>query len=307
MTRHGRWVVSAAFAMLAAFASLASVACSALLDLDVHYIDAGAEGGTPGLDAGDDASPTSEAAVAPMDGTVGSADGSTGADGPGSLADAPQTEASPGVPDAASDAPTGSIQFIQVLGQETTNNSPTQIVMVPGVQAHDTIILAVEYSTTATAQITDTAGSTYHLATELPADAFGVESAIYYALDVAAGDDSITVALQVAGPVNTFEVFAQEYAGISALDAVNGQNSGATSSGTNMESGFITTAVANELVFGFGVGGLVSPGPGFTGVLNFAGDQTEALTLAAPGMTEATEVNSEANTWSMMVAAFKPR
>jgi hypothetical protein len=46
---------------------------------------------------------------------------------------------------------------------------------------------------------------------------------------------------------------------------------------------------------------------GFTGVLNFAGDQTEDLILAAPGMIEATEVNSGANTWSMMVAAFKPR
>jgi hypothetical protein len=310
MTHGARWVTFAAFAALVAPASFG---CSALLDLDVQYVEAGTEGGVPGLDAGDDSSRMLEAAVPAMDGTVGLVDGNPGvdgsslADGPGPVTDAPQTEASPGVPDAANDAPAGSIQFVQVLGQETTNNSPTQTIRMPGVQAHDAIILAIEYSTTANAQITDTAGSTYQFAKELPADAFGVESAIYYALDVAAGDDSITVALQVAGPVNTFEVFAQEYAGISALDAVDGQNSGTTSSGTNMESGFITTAVANELVFGFGVGGLVSPGVGFTGVLNFAGDQTEDLILAAPGMIEATEVNSGANTWSMMVAAFKPR
>jgi hypothetical protein len=140
----------------------------------------------------------------------------------------------------------------------------------------------------------------------LPVDAFGIESAIYYALDVAGGDDGVTVSIQDTTTVNTFEVFAHEYSGIGAFDVATGQNSGSMSA-TDMRSGFVTTSAANELIFGFGVGGTVLPGTGFTARSTFAADLTEDRILNSPCMVQSTAVNEGASAWSMMVATFTPR
>ncbi|HEX4447132.1 MAG TPA: hypothetical protein VH044_10360 [Polyangiaceae bacterium] len=122
-----------------------------------------------------------------------------------------------------------------------------------------------------------------------------------------AGNDVITVTLPGISTAMGFDVFAHEVSGVAALDAVNGRNSDTSSSETDMESGFVTTAVANELIFGFGVGGTATEGDGFTGLSHFAADLSEARILAAPGLVEATATNSGASVWSLMVATFEPR
>jgi hypothetical protein len=292
---------------LAAIAAMASVGCEGLLDLDVQY---SLEGGAPGVESGAGESGVDGDATA--DGTVGKPDGSSdvpdagaeaSADGPGAAADA-LSEASPG------DAPHEAIAILQVLAQESTNDSPTQMLTFPQpVQAHSAIILGVECGLAAvTPQIVDSANDTFKLATSLPVDGFGVSTFIYYALDVPAGNDVITVSLPGTNSAMGFEVFAHEVSNVAALDAVNGRNGdGSSSSETDMESGFVTTAVANELIFGFGVGGTVTEGAGFTALSYFVGDLSESRILAAPGMVEATATNANASVWSLMVATFEPR
>jgi hypothetical protein len=208
-----------------------------------------------------------------------------------------------------SDAPHQAIEVLQVQSQQSPGDSPSQMLTFPQpVQAHSAIILGVECGLAAvTPQVVDSAADTFRLATSLPVDGFGVSTFIYYALDVPAGNDVITVTLPGTSTAMGFDVFAHEVSGVAALDAVNGRNSDTSSSETDMESGFVTTAVANELIFGFGVGGTATEGDGFTGLSHFAADLSEARILAAPGLVEATATNSGASVWSLMVATFEPR
>jgi hypothetical protein len=277
----------------------ASAGCSALLSLDVQYADradASSEEPPDGT-SGDlrDASPPSEASP---DGLATIPDGHP---------DAPRLD---GATDTATPpGPDGSPPMVTLIASVQGNNDwkngaagPVVVPLTSPVAAHDTIIVATDVMPANTLQVTDSLHNTYSMAVTVPTT--GNESCwIFYALDVAAGTDSISV----NAPANTFgevlEVYVQEYSGIGAFDVATGK----TGTTADMHSGFVTTTAPGDLIFGYGVAGFVTTGTGFNQRLHLNNNLTEDQIAPGAGMVEATATMTMGDSWAMMVAAFKAR
>jgi hypothetical protein len=276
-------------------ATLAVTGCAGLLDLDVHYVDAG---DTP---SGGDAS-IADAGGASLDGTTqGARDAgdATAPSGPDAAAnDAAANDAA--APDATP-TPTA-ITFVQGVAAQATPGSTTgSVTFTSKVAAHDAIVVAVDFDLMATLQVSDTLGSTFSAAI-LPTGDF-YPCAIYYALDVpSGGTDTLTLTLSAAPPT-FFEIYAQEYAGIAGLDVTAGQ------SGTSvmMQSGTATTTVANDLIFGFAATGTAGAGVGFTTRSNFNQNLVEDAIAGNPGPYQATGTMVAGSGWTVLMAAFRPK
>jgi hypothetical protein len=288
--------VAWSFACLTAAATLP--ACSALLDLDVQYTDAGPQAGDAS-GAGDDAAATTPAGDA-SDATIGSTPpaGGGGNDGPGAL----ETSVPPF--DATVDAPAlPPIQFVQAAAAANTNGGNVVTVPLPHpVAAGDTIIVGADATAGADIGVTDSFGSVYTIAFSTD-DGQGVEGGIAYAINVAGGTEAVTFTLDSDGSTQFFEVYVHEYSGIGALDAATGQ----VGTSPTLESGFVTTTAANDLIFGYAVTGSATAGDGFTSRLTFNSNLTEDENLQAPGPVEATAKLVGGDHWIMEMAAFEPR
>ncbi|HWW00429.1 MAG TPA: DUF4038 domain-containing protein [Candidatus Acidoferrum sp.] len=167
-------------------------------------------------------------------------------------------------------------------------------------------ILAIGWSDTAASisAVNDSAGNVYEVA--LPTNrGNGLSQAIYYAPNISAGTNTITVTFdQAAGYV---DLRATEYAGLARANPLDVGNCG-TGTGTSANSGMVKTVFSNELLFGAGVtaGAFTGAGGGFTAqvITSPDGDIIEDMVAIAPGLYSATAtLNSGA--WLMQVAAFK--
>src|SRR5262249_44239699 len=141
---------------------------------------------------------------------------------------------------------TGMISFAQVAS--ATPQTPTQVVpvAVAGAEsATDLNIVVVGWSdTTSTVQsVQDSAGNVYSLAIG-PTTGTGLRQAIYYATNIAGGNNTITVTFSQA--VSYPDIRALEYQGLVALDVI----AGASGNSISASSGTATTTTANELIFG---------------------------------------------------------
>jgi hypothetical protein len=310
----------------------ASLGCSALLDLDVQYADrpgseeAGLQtpDGTPGgtgdgtSDASEHLSETEPDALGAME--VTSIDGvveATNADGvveamnvdgvveATSLDGAGDAETTPGVPDDS--APVGAnITYVQGLAGWSNGAAGPVVVRLPApVAMNDTIVVAADVMPNGTLQVTDSLHNSYSTAMSIvaPGTPGNQTVAVFYALGVAAGTDSISVSVPAYAFGETLEVYVHEYSGISAFDRANGQ----TGTTTDMHSGFVTTTAPGDLIFGFGDTGSVSPGTGFAPRLTLNQNLTEDRIAPIVGMIEATATMGMGNSWAMMAAAFKAR
>jgi hypothetical protein len=121
--------------------------------------------------------------------------------------------------------------------------------------------------------------------------------------------DTITVSLPSNLSGTLLDVYALEYSGVGALDAVTGQN-GTTS---DMHSGFVTTTAPGDLIFGFAVVvpmGSAAAGTGFLARETQHEHPTEDEIFTGPGRVEATVIMTGGNAWTMMVlrsSTLRPR
>jgi hypothetical protein len=278
--------------------AVASFGCSALLDLDVQYTDAGSKG------EADAAANTADASIETHPDTDSDAPEAANRDGDRDVG------TSPGVPDGSSpdvsnDAPPAiPIQYVQ--SNAGTNNymgATATVTLGNPVALNDTILVAADGMTTNLDPPTDLLGNPFSNASSvLNGDS---SSWIFYAPVVTPGSDTITVALpgNPSGPL--LNVYVLEYSGVGALDAVNGQN-GTTS---DMHSGFVTTTAPGDLIFGYGVVylGSSAPGTGFMARATVHDNLTEDAIALSHAKIEATGTLVTGNMWTMMVAAFKAR
>lgn len=180
----------------------------------------------------------------------------------------------------------------------TSNNTAGNLSVV-GVQ--------LETSTATITSVTDTLTNTYTAVGTLNCDTSAALCVqIYYAKNIAAGANTVTVA-RSAGAV---DVLIHEYSGASTttpLDASAQANSGGTQS-TNLDSGAMTATGSTDLIFGLaGSPASITVGSGFT--------QRESLTFnvffvseskaaSGTGNYNATATISN-NHWAMSGALFK--
>jgi hypothetical protein len=285
----------------------ASLGCSALLDLDVQYQDAGLESGPPSPDGTSDGRGSAHDASGEALSEANSASSEAASrDGAGDV------ETSPGVPDDSSpdvpnDSPhTPGIQYVQSVSD--TNNyvgAVVQVTFASPVTRNDTIVVAANEMTTGSPNVSDSLGNQFSSTPGVPNG--GSESWIFYAPVFTSGMDTITVSLPGNPSGTLLDVYALEYSGVGALDAVTGQN-GTTS---DMHSGFVTTTASGDLIFGYAVVVPMGSAAAGTGFLARDKPQHESVTedkiFPGPGGVEATAIMTGGNAWTTMVAAFKAR
>jgi hypothetical protein len=196
-----------------------------------------------------------------------------------------------------------SIAFVQENYSDP--QSPTSPVTVAYTSAqvagHMNIVAMSWADTTSTvSSVTDSQGNTYHLAIG-PGTSGGDSACIYYASNVKAGSDTVTVTFSQAVPYPDVRIL--EYAGVGTLD----KTTQASGTGTAMDSGPVTTTVVNELIFGANVlsGVTTAAGSGFTSrvISSPDGEFAEDRIVSATGSYDATGTNT-GGTWLMQEATF---
>jgi len=182
-------------------------------------------------------------------------------------------------------------------------------VAYPGMQTAGNVnILAIGWNdATASIQaVADSAGNVYQAAVAT-FRGNGLSQAIYYATNILAGSNMVTVTF--TQPAAFVDLRASEYSG---LDTTNVFEAGTSAAGigTNADSGPLTITTANDLLFGAGMTGGTFTGPGGEFTLRVItspdSDIVEDQIAAASGAYDATASLNNSNAWLMQLAAFKP-
>jgi hypothetical protein len=201
----------------------------------------------------------------------------------------------------------GTIRFVQVKAATPQTASSSVSVTYTAAQAAGNLnIVAVGWSdtTSTVSSISDSRGNSYALAIG-PTTGTGLRQSVYYAKNVAAGSNTVTVAFSKATAF--VDVRVLEYSGIdtaSPLDVAVG----AAGSGTTPSSGSATTTAANELIFGAGMttAHFTGAGSGFTSriITSPDADIAEDKIVTATGSYSTTAPVTTSN-WVMQMATFR--
>ena len=175
-------------------------------------------------------------------------------------------------------------------------------------------IVVVGWSDTSgsVASVVDSNGNTYAVAagtvsTALPAPGStqpGVSQAVYYAKNIVAGANTVTVNFNQNTAVQSIRIL--EYSGIDATNPLD-TSVGASGNAVPADSGPATTNSANDLIFGAGTitTAFTGSGPGFVlELLNGFGDIAEDQFVVAAGPQNATGL-LVSGSWVMQMAAFR--
>ena len=196
------------------------------------------------------------------------------------------------------------ISFAQVASATPQTATATVSVSYPAAQtAGDLNVVVVGWNdTTSTVHsVKDSAGNTYSLAIG-PTSGTALRQSIYYAANIAAGSNTVTVTFSQAAAYPDVRIL--EYRGVTALDVT----AGASGSSTSASSGAATTTSANELIFGADMVATTTKaaGSGFTSriITSPDGDIAEDKIVTTAGSNSATATLNASGPWVMQMATF---
>jgi hypothetical protein len=146
----------------------------------------------------------------------------------------------------------GTISFVQVRSATPQTASASVAVAYTAAQAAGNLnIVAVGWNdtTSTVSSVTDSRGNAYTLAIG-PTTGTGLRQSIYYAKNILAGTNTVTVKFNQA--VAYADVRVLEYKGLDPSNPLD-VTAGAAGSGTTPSSGTASSTSANELIFGAGM------------------------------------------------------
>jgi hypothetical protein len=197
------------------------------------------------------------------------------------------------------------INFAQVAAADPQSPTATVSVTFPGAQTlGDLNVVVVGWSDAfSTVQsVKDTAGNTYSLAIG-PTSGTGLQQSIYYAANIASGNNTVTVTFNQAAAYPDVRIL--EYRGVSVLDVT----AGASGNSASANSGAATTTSANELIVGANTVATYNAGAGsgFTLRMKTApdGDLAEDQVVSTTGSYSATAPLTASGPWVMQMVTFK--
>jgi hypothetical protein len=198
------------------------------------------------------------------------------------------------------------VTLVQV-NYKTSTSASSLATSYPSAQTAGNLnIVVVGWNDTASvvSSITDSNGNTYTRAIG-PTAGTALTQSIYYAKNIAAGSNTVTVTFNKAATYPDVRVL--EYRGADTANPLD-VTAAAVGTGLAANSGPASTTSMNELVFG---GGMTfdtfnAPGSGFTKrvITNF-GDIAEDTTVASTGLYSATAPLRASAPWVMQMAAFR--
>ncbi len=200
----------------------------------------------------------------------------------------------------------GPIAFVQVKSatpQSASASVPVTFTAAQTAGNMNVVVVGWNDTTSTVSSVTDSRGNTYTLAIG-PTTGTGLRQSIYYAKNIAAGTNTVTVAFTPAAAFPDVRVL--EYSGLDPANPLD-KTAGAAGSGTTASSGAATTTAANELIFGAGMtlAKYTGAGTGFTSriITTPDADLAEDKTVTATGSYSATAPNSSSS-WVMQMATF---
>jgi hypothetical protein len=201
----------------------------------------------------------------------------------------------------------GAVSFVQVNYKTSNPSGSSLVVPYPAAQTAGNLNIVVvgwNDTTSTVSSITDTRGNTYTRAVG-PTAGSALTETIYYAKNIAAGSNTVTVTFSKTAAYPDVRVL--EYSGADTTNPLD-VTAAAVGTGTTGNSGAATTTSANELVFGAGMTFDIynAAGSGFTNrvITNF-GDIAEDKSVTATGTYGATAPMRSSAAWVMQMATFR--
>ena len=199
------------------------------------------------------------------------------------------------------------VNLVQVNYKTSTSAASSLATAYPSAQTAGNLnIVVVGWNDTASAvsSVTDSRGNTYTRAIG-PTAGTALTQSIYYAKNVAAGSNTVTVTFTKAAAYPDVRVL--EYSGADKANPLD-VTAAAVGTGLAANSGSASTTSLNELIFGAGMtfDAYNAPGSGFTKrvITNF-GDIAEDATVTSTGLYGATASLRASAPWVMQMAAFR--
>ena len=203
--------------------------------------------------------------------------------------------------------PPNGVTLEQTNYETPTGTATTVPVAFPLAQAAGNLnIVVVGWNDTSAAvsSVVDSRGNTYTRAVG-PTAGSGLQQSIYYAKNIAAGSNTVTVTFNKAATLPDIRIL--EYSGLSTSNPLDVTASG-TGSGQSASSGSATTTSSSELVFGAGTtaGTFSVAGPGFTTVMFTPdSDNAEQKLVSGTGSYSASASLTYSAAWVMQMATFR--
>ena len=202
----------------------------------------------------------------------------------------------------------GPITFIQVNAATPQTATASVTVAYPLAQTAGNLNIVVvgwNDNTSTLNSVSDSRGNSYVQAGTTIAGT-GIRQAIFYARNIAAGSNTVTVTLNQAAAY--VDVRTLEYSGLDTANPLD-VTAGAAGNSSSPNSGAATTTSANELIFGAGTtGGLFSAaGTGLVSriITTPDGDIAEDKVVNATGSYSAPASLGFSSTWVMQLATFR--
>ena len=194
---------------------------------------------------------------------------------------------------------------MQVKSAVATSGSSLAITYPAAQTAGNLNVVAVMWgdTTASVSSVTDSKNNVYALAVG-PTQTTGVTQSIYYAKNIVAGSNTVTVTFSQAASWPNVNVL--EYSGLSTTSPLD-VFATASGSGTAANSGAATTTSANELIFGTGstTNAATAAGSGFSNrIINSFGDISEDKIVSSTGSYNATATMTSGS-WVMQMVAFR--
>jgi chitodextrinase len=195
--------------------------------------------------------------------------------------------------------------FIQEKDHQITSGRTNQVAFSSSVGTSSLIVVFLIWDNNGGASVSDSVGNTYFSAlppTRWSNNSYSVQT--FYAINTKGGADMVTATY--TSPVTSFGiVYAHEYSGVLQIAPVDVTAAASGSSGS-LNSGFVTTTNAVDLLFAGGVSATTvsSPGSGYTARSTAQGNITEDRTVSAIKSYSATASNRQ-GAWAMQMVAFK--
>ena len=202
----------------------------------------------------------------------------------------------------------GPVTFVQV--NAATPQTPTGAVILSYPLAQtagnlNIVVVGWNDNTSTLNSVSDSRGNSYVQAGTTIAGT-GIRQAIFYARNIAAGSNTVTVSLNQAAAY--VDVRILEYSGLDTTNPLD-VTAGAAGASAAPNSGAATTTSPNELVFGAGTTGDLfnAPGSGFASriITTPDGDIAEDRVVSATGSYGAAAALRSSSTWVMQMATFR--
>ncbi|HEX8793061.1 MAG TPA: hypothetical protein VF765_19085 [Polyangiaceae bacterium] len=303
-TGRGIFLASAlaAWATGCSLMSLDGLTSSGAADAATDVTPLDAAEGSPGDDGPNE--PDAADAIAPNDAVVDVLPDVIAVDAPVDGTDSSQTDAPP--PDAADGPILAPIAFVQVAVAEPAGSSASVAIPMPKPQvAGDLLVVVVGWNDAVAnvSSVSDSAGSSYHLAVGPTRYTPDISQSIYFAPQIAAGSNTITVAFSPSA--NVVDIRALEYSGVSTLDQTS---SGQGNSAGPATTSSATTLFAPELDFAAGMSTFNYSGAGasFTSRgITTLGDIDEDRIVTTVGTYTGNAPLTQTSGWVIQLATFR--